>query len=81
MCGILLLNTVRARAQLSVTTGSCFHGHKIILKTNELVHVVEGMVRELDPEGCAERKAKRLKRRCFVSPGPNHSWHVDSMTN
>ena len=75
------MNTVRARTQLSVTTGTSFHGHKILLKTNKLVDVVEGMVRKLDAEGCAERKAKRLKRKRFVSPGPNHSWHVDSMTN
>ncbi len=39
--------------------------------------VVEGIVRELDPEGCEERKAKRLKRRRLVSPGPNYSWHAD----
>lgn len=35
--------------------------------------VVERVVRELDPEGCEERKAKRLKRRKFVSPGPNYA--------
>lgn len=39
--------------------------------------VVEQLVRELDPKGCAERKAKSLKRRRFVSPGPNYSWHAD----
>ena len=38
--------------------------------------VTEQLVRERDPEGCAERKAKRLKRRRFISPGPNYSWHV-----
>ena len=27
--------------------------------------VIEQLMRELDPEGCAERKAKRLKRRRF----------------
>ena len=38
---------------------------------------VEQLVTELDPEGCAERKARLLKRRRFVSHGPNYSWHVD----
>lgn len=32
---------------------------------------------ELDPEGVTQRKAKRLKRRRFVSPGPNFTWHLD----
>jgi hypothetical protein len=27
--------------------------------------VIEQLMRELDPEGCAERKAKHLKRRRF----------------
>ncbi|KAJ7354871.1 hypothetical protein OS493_029426 [Desmophyllum pertusum] len=35
------------------------------------------MVRELDPEGCEVRKAKRLRRRKYSSPGPNFCWHLD----
>ena len=34
-------------------------------------------LRELDPEGVSLRKAKRLKRRNYTSPGPNDTWHAD----
>jgi hypothetical protein len=32
--------------------------------------VLERIVRELDPERCAERKEKRLRRRRLISTGP-----------
>ena len=32
---------------------------------------VERIVRELDPEGIALRRARRLRRRSYVNPGPN----------
>ena len=35
------------------------------------------MLKELDPDGTEARKAHRLKRRQFISPGPNYSWHAD----
>lgn len=34
-------------------------------------------MRELHPEGCQKRKSRRLERRRYFSPGPNHTWHVD----
>ena len=34
-------------------------------------------LRELDPQGVSERKRKRMKRRNYVSPGPNFTWHLD----
>ena len=40
-------------------------------------HVVERLMRELDPDGCEKRKSRRLQRRRYLSPGPNHTWHVD----
>ena len=40
-------------------------------------HDVEEFVRQLDPESCELRRAKRLKRRKYRSPGPNHCWHID----
>ena len=39
--------------------------------------VVQEMLRELDPEGCMLSKARRLKRREYVNPGPNYAWHMD----
>ncbi|XP_073238058.1 uncharacterized protein [Porites lutea] len=31
----------------------------------------------MDPDGVAERKKHRLKRRKYFSPGPNFLWHID----
>lgn len=31
---------------------------------------------QLDPEGCQQRKARRLQRRNYTSPGPNYVWLV-----
>ena len=30
-----------------------------------------------DPEGVANRKGNKLKRREYLSPGPNFLWHLD----
>ncbi len=40
-------------------------------------NVVERLMRELDPEGCQIRRAKRLRRRTYRVPGPNYCWHTD----
>ncbi len=40
-------------------------------------HVVEQILREVDPQGVEERKHRCLKRRTYVSPGPNFCWHID----
>ena len=39
--------------------------------------VVQHKVKELDPEGCAIRSQKVLRRRKYHNPGPNHVWHID----
>ena len=39
--------------------------------------VVEQLMRELDPEGCQSRRARRLRRRTYHVPGPNYCWHAD----
>ncbi len=39
--------------------------------------MVQEMLRELDPEGCMLRKARRLKKREYINPGPNYAWHMD----
>lgn len=41
----------------------------------EAVRVV---LKELDPDGVQERRSRTLRRRMYYTPGPNHSWHVDS---
>ena len=39
--------------------------------------IVMNMLREVDPEGTQERKSRRLKRRTYLSAGPNDTWHID----
>ena len=38
---------------------------------------VERILRDIDPEGTALRRAHRLRRRSYTNPGPNYAWHVD----
>ena len=51
------------------------------LRTSYNVTVPRDMVmrilRELDPDASVLRKARKLQRRSYVSPGPNATWHVD----
>ena len=39
--------------------------------------LVETLLREVDPRGVEQRKSRCLKRRMYVSPGPNFCWHMD----
>ena len=39
--------------------------------------VVELLLRELDPDGCQQRKEHKLKRRQYHNAGPNAVWHAD----
>ncbi|XP_028416576.1 uncharacterized protein LOC114540653 [Dendronephthya gigantea] len=74
---------VRQRIEEELNGPGCMGGYRSVWHTLKLQglqvprDVVEQLVRELDPDGCSERKAKRLKRRRFRSPGPNYSWHAD----
>jgi hypothetical protein len=76
-------DVVRQRIDELLNGPGCMGGYRSIWHTLQLEgiqvprDVVKGIVTELDPEGCEERKAKRLKRRRLVSPGPNYSWHAD----
>jgi hypothetical protein len=40
-------------------------------------HVVQTILKEVDPQGTENRKRRCLKRRTYVSPGPNFCWHID----
>ena len=35
------------------------------------------IMKEIDPEGVQERRSRRLRRRAYVSYGPNFCWHID----
>lgn len=47
----------------------------------EVLHVpriiVQDILKELHPDGSNLRKARRVRRRTYLNPGPNHSWHID----
>ncbi len=54
-----------------------------ILRLKHHLHVpwkiVAKILRELDPEASDMRRRKRLKRRQYISQGPNQCWHIDGM--
>jgi hypothetical protein len=54
-----------------------------ILRLKHHLHVprkiVAQILRELDPEASDMRRRKRLKRRRYISQGPNQCWHIDGM--
>jgi hypothetical protein len=51
------------------------------LRLRHQIHAPRGLVarlvRELDPDGVEERRARRLSRRRYSSLGPNFCWHID----
>ena len=54
--------------------------HMLRLKNIQVPrHVVAELMREMDPEGCEQRRAKSLKRRSYFSSGPNYTWHADGV--
>ena len=62
----------------------CISGYRGMwhaLRIKYKIHVprkeVERLMRKLDPGGVEERKRHKLKRRKYLSPGPNHCWHID----
>ena len=54
-----------------------------ILRLKHQLHVprqlVATILRELDPEASTMRRTKRLRRRQYVSQGPNQCWHIDGV--
>ena len=34
-------------------------------------------LKTLDPQGVEVRSRRRLRRRVYVSKGPNYQWHID----
>ena len=51
------------------------------LRLRHHIHVprslVAAIMKEIDPNGVEERKARRLRRRTFHSRGANATWHMD----
>lgn len=52
--------------------------HTLRLKNIQVPrHLVAELMREMDPEGCEQRKAKILERGSYFLSGLNCTWHVD----
>lgn len=74
---------VRQRIMQLLNGPGCSGGYRSVWHCLQLQglqvprRVVEQLVRELDPVGCQERRAKTLTRRRYINPGPNYSWHTD----
>ena len=77
------IGLVRERIRSELDGPGCMGGYRSVWNTLRLEgyqvprHVVEEIVREMDPEGCEMRKGRRLRRRQYRSPGPNFCWHID----
>lgn len=54
-----------------------WHVLRLRHKINVPRRLVESLMREVDPRGVEHRKSRCLKRRMYVSPGPNFCWHLD----
>ena len=50
---------------------------KASYKINIQHDIVMKMLRELDPGGMETRRERRLRRRQYVSVGPNYCWYAD----
>ena len=54
-----------------------WHALRLRHRINIPRRVVATIMKEIDPEGVRERRARRLTRRNFVSFGSNFTWHID----
>lgn len=74
---------VRRRIRQELEGPGCMSGYRALWHTLRLEgifvprHVVERLLREMDPEGRDLRSARRLRRRNYMSMGPNYRWHID----
>ena len=71
--------------EMQVAAGSLAGYRKMwhILRIKHHLHVprklVATILRELDPEASDMRRKKKLRRRQYLSQGPNQCWHIDGM--
>ena len=74
---------IRARIRQELDGPGCLAGYRSVWHTLRLEgfqvprHVVEKLLREMDPVGSSTRARRRLKRRVYVNEGPNYCWHID----
>ena len=79
---------LRDLIKLEMQGAGALAGYRYIWHSLRLKHYVNvprsfvaSIMKEIDPEGVKERRATRLKRRAYVSEGPNFCWHIDGGSN
>lgn len=76
------MNHLRERIQAELDGPGNSGGYSSVWHTSTMEGVqvpreaVRLIVKELDPEGVRERRARTLRRRAYHSPGQNSVWHV-----
>ena len=74
---------VRQRIQQEIDGPGCLSGYRSMWHTLRREgyaiprHLVQRLLKEMDPDGCEMRRRHRLQRRAYVNPGPNYCWHID----
>lgn len=69
-------------SEIRNTSGSCF-GYRTMHQKLRLKGLttdrdtVRLVLKNLDPDGVEERLRKKLRRRQYISKGPNFTWHID----
>ena len=77
------INTIIIAIKREADTSSSRYGHRMIhqklrqmgVTTNR--ETVRLILRAVDPDGVMNRSRHRLRRRIYVSKGPNYVWHID----
>ena len=81
------LDSIRDKIRSLLDGPECMGGYRHIWHTLKMQGIrvprstVEALLKELDPEGMAERKAHKLQWRTYRNIGPNNSWHCDAGLN
>ena len=77
-------DTIRNLIKIEIANAGEQSGYRTIWHALRLVHnvhvprdLVARLLKELDPEASNARRSRKLQRRKYLSPGPNHCWHVD----
>ena len=76
----MIRNTIRVeKANAGEQSGyrTIWHALRLIHHVHPPRELVSQILRKLDPDESNARKSRKLKRRKYLSRGPNHCWHVD----
>eukprot|EP00112_Aurelia_sp_Birch-Aquarium-sp1_P023513 Seg7030.2 transcript_id=Seg7030.2/GoldUCD/mRNA.D3Y31 product="hypothetical protein" protein_id=Seg7030.2/GoldUCD/D3Y31 len=77
------VNLVRAEIRTLMDGPNSSRGYRAIWPQLQMQgisvprNLVENLLREIDPNGVQQRRARRLQRRVYRNEGPNQVWHCD----